>query len=43
MVNVWIGIPFNMVAVLGGLQSIPKELYEAAEMDGASPGSASST
>jgi arabinogalactan oligomer/maltooligosaccharide transport system permease protein len=24
-----------MVAVLGGLQSIPKELYEAAEMDGA--------
>ncbi|MEU8030363.1 sugar ABC transporter permease [Streptomyces sp. NPDC049099] len=37
MVNVWIGIPFNMVAVLGGLQSIPKELYEAAEMDGASP------
>ncbi|MEU2714745.1 sugar ABC transporter permease [Streptomyces sp. NPDC007205] len=37
MVNVWIGIPFNMVAVLGGLQSIPRELYEAAEMDGASP------
>ncbi|MEU2742506.1 sugar ABC transporter permease [Streptomyces sp. NPDC007095] len=37
MVNVWIGVPFNMVAVLGGLQSIPKELYEAAEMDGASP------
>ncbi|EFF90676.1 MULTISPECIES: carbohydrate ABC transporter permease [Streptomyces] len=37
MVNVWIGIPFNMVALLGGLQSIPKELYEAAEMDGASP------
>ncbi|MFJ2770014.1 carbohydrate ABC transporter permease [Streptomyces sp. NPDC087300] len=37
MVNVWIGVPFNMVALLGGLQSIPKELYEAAEMDGASP------
>ncbi|QEV22218.1 MULTISPECIES: carbohydrate ABC transporter permease [Streptomyces] len=37
MVNVWIGVPFNMVALLGGLQSIPKELYEASEMDGASP------
>ncbi|MEU7024452.1 sugar ABC transporter permease [Streptomyces sp. NPDC046203] len=34
-VNVWIGIPFMMVALLGGLQSIPGELYEAAEMDGA--------
>ncbi|MFD6418013.1 carbohydrate ABC transporter permease [Streptomyces sp. NPDC060194] len=36
-VNVWLGIPFMMVAMLGGLQSIPGELYEAAEMDGASP------
>ncbi|MFJ2746024.1 carbohydrate ABC transporter permease [Streptomyces sp. NPDC087440] len=36
-VNVWLGIPFMMVALLGGLQSIPGELYEAAEMDGASP------
>jgi arabinogalactan oligomer/maltooligosaccharide transport system permease protein len=36
-VNVWIGVPFNMVAILGGLQSIPKEQYEAAEMDGATP------
>jgi arabinogalactan oligomer/maltooligosaccharide transport system permease protein len=26
-----------MVIALGGLQSIPKELYEAAEIDGASP------
>ncbi|BAU82751.1 transport system inner membrane protein [Streptomyces laurentii] len=34
-VNVWIGVPFMMVALLGGLQSIPGELYEAAEMDGA--------
>ncbi|MEU2656150.1 sugar ABC transporter permease [Streptomyces sp. NPDC007325] len=34
-VNVWLGIPFMMVALLGGLQSIPGELYEAAEMDGA--------
>ena len=26
-----------MVALLGGMQTIPGELYEAAEMDGASP------
>ena len=26
-----------MVAMLGGLQSIPGELYEAAEIDGATP------
>ncbi|MDJ0341232.1 sugar ABC transporter permease [Streptomyces sp. H10-C2] len=37
MVNVWVGVPFMMVALLGGMQSVPKELYEAAEMDGASP------
>ncbi len=36
-VNVWLGVPFMMVALLGGLQSIPGELYEAAEVDGASP------
>jgi len=37
IVNVWLGVPFMMVALLGGLQSIPAEQYEAAEMDGASP------
>ncbi|TQJ46450.1 carbohydrate ABC transporter permease [Streptomyces sp. SLBN-115] len=36
-VNVWLGVPFMLIALLGGLQSIPGELYEAAEMDGASP------
>jgi len=36
-VNVWVGVPFQMVSLLGGLQSIPDSLYEAAEMDGASP------
>ncbi|MFD7457925.1 MULTISPECIES: carbohydrate ABC transporter permease [unclassified Streptomyces] len=36
-VNVWVGVPFMLIALLGGLQSIPAELYEAAEMDGASP------
>jgi arabinogalactan oligomer/maltooligosaccharide transport system permease protein len=36
MVNVWLGIPFMMVILLGGLQSISSEFYEAAEIDGAS-------
>lgn len=36
MVNVWLGIPFMMVILLGGLQSIPNDLYEAADIDGAS-------
>jgi arabinogalactan oligomer/maltooligosaccharide transport system permease protein len=35
-VNVWLGIPFYMVMLLGGLQSIPIDYYEAASMDGAS-------
>lgn len=34
--NIWLGFPFMMVVALGGLQSIPKELYEAADIDGAS-------
>ena len=33
--NVWLGFPFMMVTSLGALQAIPKELYEAADMDGA--------
>ena len=36
LTNVWLGFPFMMVIALGGLQSIPRELYEAAEVDGAS-------
>ena len=34
--NVWLGFPFMMIVALGGLQSIPDELYEAADIDGAS-------
>ncbi|MGX1543385.1 carbohydrate ABC transporter permease [Streptomyces adustus] len=34
--NVWIGIPFNLVILHSGLQNIPRELYEAAALDGAS-------
>jgi len=33
--NVWLGWPFMMVIATGALQSIPKELYEAADVDGA--------
>ena len=34
--NIWLGFPFMMVVALGGLQSIPKEMYEASQVDGAS-------
>ena len=36
VINIWLGIPFNMALLLAGLQGIPEELYEAAEIDGAS-------
>ncbi len=36
LTNVWLGFPFMMVVALGALQSIPHEVYEAAEIDGAS-------
>ena len=36
VVVVWQGTPFFTMAFLAGLQAIPKELYEAAEIDGAS-------
>lgn len=35
-VNVWRGLPFFAIIVLAGLVSIPREYYEAAEVDGAS-------
>jgi multiple sugar transport system permease protein len=33
--NIWIGIPFNMLLLLAGLQGIPKTLLEASIVDGA--------
>jgi multiple sugar transport system permease protein len=33
--NVWRGIPFFAIMLLAGLQAIPDELYEAAQVDGA--------
>jgi multiple sugar transport system permease protein len=35
IVNTWRGLPFFAVSFLAGLMTIPKELYEAAETDGA--------
>ena len=34
--NVWLGWPFMTIVASGALQSIPKDLYEAATIDGAS-------
>ena len=36
IVNVWRGLPFFAVVTLAGLVAIPREFYEAAEVDGAS-------
>ena len=33
--NIWCGIPFFAIMLLAALQSIPSEIYEAAEIDGA--------
>jgi multiple sugar transport system permease protein len=35
--NVWWGIPFFAITLLAALQAIPRDLYEAAAIDGASP------
>lgn len=36
-INIWAGYPFYMVSMLAGLQGIPRDLYEAARVDGAGP------
>ena len=33
--NIWIGVPFNLVILYSGLQTIPADLYEVAALDGA--------
>ena len=37
LLSIWQGAGYQMLIFLAGLQGIPKELYEAAEIDGASP------
>ena len=34
-IQVWLGVPFSMIALTAGLAVIPNDLYEAARMDGA--------
>jgi len=36
LVNVWRGLPFFAISFLAALQTIPQELYDAADIDGAS-------
>ena len=36
-INIWFGAPLIMVNVLSALQTVPKDQYEAAQIDGASP------
>jgi multiple sugar transport system permease protein len=37
IVGIWSSVGYNMVLLLAGLQEIPKDYYEAASIDGASP------
>jgi arabinogalactan oligomer / maltooligosaccharide transport system permease protein len=35
IINLWMSFPFFTTIILGALQSVPKEMYEASEVDGA--------
>lgn len=35
IINVWLGIPFMMIVILGALQSVSQSYYDAASIDGA--------
>lgn len=37
MINIWFGAPLIMVNVLSALQTVPRDQYEAAQIDGAAP------
>lgn len=37
IVNIWIGFPITMLMIIGILSTISRDLYEAAQIDGASP------
>lgn len=36
-INIWFGAPLIMVNILSALQTVPRDQYEAAQLDGASP------
>ena len=38
IINIWRGIGFAMILMTSGLAAIPQDIYEAARMDGATPG-----
>ena len=37
IVNTWLGYPYMLLLCMGLLQAIPRDLYEASAMDGATP------
>lgn len=37
LVNLWVGIPYSMLITSGILMNIPRDLYESASIDGATP------
>jgi multiple sugar transport system permease protein len=37
VMDAWVWIPFMMILLLAGLQALPKEIQEAAKVDGATP------
>jgi multiple sugar transport system permease protein len=37
VVGIWMGLGYNLVIFIAGIQSIPKHYYEAASLDGAGP------
>lgn len=37
IVGIWSSVGYNMILLLAGLQEIPKDYYEAADLDGAGP------
>ena len=36
LVNIWLGVPFMMMSLSGAIQALPREMYEAADVDGIS-------
>jgi arabinogalactan oligomer/maltooligosaccharide transport system permease protein len=37
VINIWVGVPYTLLQLTGVLQNIPSDLYEAADVDGATP------
>jgi sn-glycerol 3-phosphate transport system permease protein len=35
ILSIWVGLGFNFIVIISGLQSIPEDLYESAKIDGA--------